>query len=48
MFNRRIKLTDIDTGSLLWVEFGETKHLFLGKMKRNYKENCFGYKRFWA
>ena len=41
MFNRRIKLTDIDTGSLVWVEFGETKHLFLEKMKKDYKENCF-------
>jgi hypothetical protein len=32
MFNRRIKLTDIDTGSLVWVEFGETKHLLEKKL----------------
>ena len=41
MFNKKIKLTDIDTGSLVWVEFGETKHIFLEKMKRDFKENCF-------
>mgnify|MGYP003427245558 CR=1 FL=1 len=27
-FNKRIKYNDIETGSLVWVNFGETKHLF--------------------
>ena len=27
-FNKKIKYSDIETGSLVWVNFGETKHLF--------------------
>lgn len=41
MFNKKIKLYDIEVGSLVWVEFGETKHLFLQQMQRELKENCF-------
>lgn len=41
MFNKKIKLHDIEIGSLIWVEFGETKHLFLESMRRQIKENCF-------
>jgi uncharacterized protein YifN (PemK superfamily) len=41
MFNKKIKLHDIEVGSLIWVEFGETKHLFLESMRRQTKENCF-------
>ncbi|MDX9742905.1 MAG: type II toxin-antitoxin system PemK/MazF family toxin [Arcobacteraceae bacterium] len=41
MFNKKIKLYDIEVGSLVWVEFGETKHLFLNKMEREFKEECF-------
>lgn len=41
MFNKRIKLYDIEIGSLIWVEFGETKHIFLKKMERQLKEECF-------
>ena len=49
-FNKRIKYNDIETGSLVWVNFGETKHLFLKEMERQIKEdsqlshikpNCF-------
>lgn len=32
-FNKRIKYNDIETGSLVWVNFGETKHLFLKEKK---------------
>lgn len=28
IFNKKIRLMDIDTGSLVWIEFGETKHIF--------------------
>lgn len=41
MFNKKIKLYDIEIGSLVWVEFGETKHIFLSKMERELKEECF-------
>ncbi len=41
MFNKRIKLYDIEIGSLVWVEFGETKHIFLRQMERELKEECF-------
>lgn len=41
IFNKRIKLYDIELGSLVWVEFGETKHIFLKKMERELKEECF-------
>lgn len=41
MFNNKIKLYDIEVGSLVWVEFGETKHIFLQKMERQFKEECF-------
>ena len=41
MFNKRIKLYDIEIGSLVWVEFGETKHIFLRQMERQLKEECF-------
>lgn len=41
MFNKRIKIMDIDTGSLVWIEFGETKHIFLKEMERQLKEECF-------
>lgn len=41
MFNKRIKLYDIEIGSLVWVEFGETKHIFLKKMEQQLKEECF-------
>lgn len=41
MFNKKIKLYDIEIGSLVWVEFGETKHIFLKKMQRQLKEECF-------
>ena len=40
-FNKRIKYNDIETGSLVWVNFGETKHLFLKEMERQLKEECF-------
>jgi mRNA-degrading endonuclease toxin of MazEF toxin-antitoxin module len=40
-FNKKIKYSDIETGSLVWVNFGETKHLFLQEMERQLKENCF-------
>ncbi len=40
-FNKRIKYNDIETGSLVWVNFGETKHLFLSKMEELLKEECF-------
>lgn len=39
MFNKKIKIMDIDTGSLVWIEFGETKHIFYEKMKRKFKED---------
>jgi len=41
MFNKRIKIMDIDTGSLVWIEFGETKHLFYEKMKTELKTEFF-------
>ncbi len=41
MFNKKIKLYDIEIGSLVWVEFGETKHIFLKKMQKQLKEECF-------
>ncbi|QKF81746.1 type II toxin-antitoxin system PemK/MazF family toxin [Halarcobacter ebronensis] len=41
MFNKKIKLYDIEIGSLVWVEFGETKHIFLKQMERELKEECF-------
>lgn len=41
IFNKRIKLYDIEIGSLVWVEFGETKHIFLRQMERQLKEECF-------
>ncbi len=41
MFNKKIRLFDIEVGSLVWVEFGETKHLFIQEMERQLKENCF-------
>lgn len=41
MFNNKIKLYDIEVGSLVWVDFGETKHIFLQKMERQLKEECF-------
>lgn len=41
MFNKRIKLYDVEVGSLVWVEFGETKHIFLKEMQRQLKEECF-------
>jgi len=28
MFNKKIRLMDIDTSSLVWIEFSETKHIF--------------------
>ena len=40
-FNKKIKYSDIETGSLIWVNFGETKHLFLKEMERQLKEECF-------
>ena len=40
-FNKKIKYSDIETGSLVWVNFGETKHLFLQEMEKQLKENCF-------
>ena len=30
---------DIEVGSLVWIEFGETKHLLYDKMKREFKED---------
>jgi mRNA-degrading endonuclease toxin of MazEF toxin-antitoxin module len=44
MFNKKIRLMDIDTGSLVWIEFGETKHIFLKEMERQLKEECFSLK----
>ena len=41
MFNKKIRLFDIEIGSLVWVEFGETKHLFLQQMQTQLKEDCF-------
>lgn len=41
MFNKRIKLYDIEIGSLVWVEFGETKHIFLRQMESQLKDECF-------
>lgn len=41
MFNNKIKLFDIDVGSLILVDFGESKNLFREKMHRNLKEDCF-------
>ena len=40
-FNKRIKYNDIETGSLVWINFGETKHIFLRDMERQLKEECF-------
>lgn len=40
-FNKKIKYYEIETGSLVWVEFGETKHLFLEKMRKEFKEESF-------
>ena len=40
-FNKKIKYSDIETGSLVWVNFGETKHIFLQEMERQLKKNCF-------
>ncbi len=40
-FNKRIKYNDIETSSLVWINFGETKHIFLKKMERQLKEECF-------
>lgn len=38
IFNKYIKIMDIEVGSLVWVEFGETKHFLYNKMKRELKE----------
>ena len=37
-FIKKIKYSDIETGSLVWVNFGETKHIFLQEMERQLKK----------
>ena len=40
-FNKRIKYNDIETGSLVWVNFGETKHLFFKRDGKTIKRRMF-------